>query len=194
MNGIVASLHLALRRIIEGVKEHQLSAIITFIDFCKVFDSIHRGKMLRILKAYGIPDMLVNAIADTYTDTKAKVLSPDGETDVFDITAGVLQGDTLAPFLFIIVLDYALRKAIDGREEELGLQTKQRRSRRCPATYITDLDFADDIAVISEEIQQAQALLQRVEEASASVGIAMNAKKTKILASNQKKNRWKSQP
>jgi len=71
----------------------------------------------------------------------------NGETDVFDITAGVLQGDTLAPFLFIIVLDYALRKAIDGREEELGLQTKQRRSRRCPATYITDLDFADDIAI-----------------------------------------------
>jgi len=63
------------------------------------------------------------------TDTKAKVLSPDGVTDVFDITAGVLQGDTLAPFLSIIVLDYALRKAIDGREEELGLQTKQRRSR-----------------------------------------------------------------
>jgi len=85
--------------------------------------------MLRILRAYGIPDMLVNAIADTYTDTKAKVLSPDGETDVFYITAGVLQGDTLAPFLFIIVLDYALRKATDGREEELGLQTKQRRSR-----------------------------------------------------------------
>jgi len=66
-----------------------------------------------------------------------------------------LQGDTLTLFLFIIILDYALRKAIDGREEELGLQTKQRRSRRCRATYIglTDLDFADDIALISEEIQ-----------------------------------------
>jgi len=178
---------LALRRIIEGVEEHQLSAIITFIDFPKAFDLIHRGKMLRILKAYGIPDMLVNAIADTYTDTKAKVLSPDGVTDVFHIAAGVLQGDTLAPFLFIIVLDYALRKAIDGRAEKLGLQTKQRRSRRCPATLVTDLDFADDIALISEEIQQAQALLLRVEEASASVGLAMTAKKTKILAFSQKK-------
>jgi len=50
----------------------------------------------------------------------------NGETDVFDIAAGVVQGDTLAPFLFIIVLDYALRKAIDGREEELGLQTNNK--------------------------------------------------------------------
>jgi len=111
------------------VKEHQLPAIITFIDFRKAFDSIHRRKMLRILRAYGIPEMLVNAIADTYTDTIAKVLLPDGETDVFDITAGVLQGYTLEPFLFIVVLDYALRKTIDGREEKLGLQTKQRKKQ-----------------------------------------------------------------
>ena len=84
---------LALRRIIEGVKENNLSCIITFIDFKKAFDSIHRGKMLCILKAYGIPESLVNAVEDIYSDTKAKVLSPDGETKYFSITAGVLQGD-----------------------------------------------------------------------------------------------------
>ena len=67
--------------------------------------------MLRNLRAYGIPDVLVDAIADIYTDTKAKVSSPDGETELLDMTAGGLQGDTLAPYLFITVLDYALHKA-----------------------------------------------------------------------------------
>ena len=76
----------------------------TFIDFSKAFDSIHRGKMIRILKAYGIPPTLLRAIEAMYTNTKAKVVSPDGETELFDITAGVLQGDTLAPFLFVIVV------------------------------------------------------------------------------------------
>lgn len=38
------------------------------------------------------------------------------------------RGDTLAPFLFIIVLDYALRQGISGWENELGF-----RSRRLPA-------------------------------------------------------------
>ena len=38
------------------------------------------------------------------------LVAPDGETKLFDISAGVLQGDTLAPFLFIIVLDYAMAK------------------------------------------------------------------------------------
>ena len=64
------------------------------------------------------------------TNTKAKVLSPDGETAMFDIISGVFQGDTLVSFLFIIVLDYAMRQATDGREEELGFTLKNKRSRR----------------------------------------------------------------
>ena len=39
---------------------------------------------------------------------KSIVCSPDGDTDYFDIVAGVLQGDTLATYLFIICLDYVL--------------------------------------------------------------------------------------
>ncbi|XP_072047147.1 uncharacterized protein [Amphiura filiformis] len=120
---------LALRRILEGVKAKNLPAIITFIDFRKAFDTIHRGKMLQILRAYGIPKQLVDAIGRTYKKTRAKVI-PDGETELFDIVAGVLQGDTLAPYLFVIVLDYALRMAIDGKEEALGFQLERRKSRR----------------------------------------------------------------
>ena len=42
-----------------------------------------------------------------------KVRFPDGDTDYFDIVAGVLQGDTLASYLFIICQDYMLRMSID---------------------------------------------------------------------------------
>ena len=175
---------LALRRIIEGVKENNLSCIITFIDFKKALDSIHRGKMLCIVKAYGIPESLVNTIEDIYSDTKTKILSPDGETEYFSITAGVLQGDTLAPYLFFIVMDYALRKALKGKEEELGFQLKRRQSRRVSPEVITDLDFADDIAFLSEQTTQAQEMLTRVEQASSEVGLRANGKKTKVLAYN----------
>ena len=175
---------LALRRIIEGVKANNLPAILTFIDFKKAFDTIHRGKMLKILRAYGIPDQIVRAVSIMYEDTKAKVISPDGETDTFDIVAGVLQGDILAPNLFVVVLDYALRKAISGREEELGFQLVRRQSRRIGPVVLTDLDFADDIALLSEEIHQAQELLHQVETAVAKVGLKMNANKTKFMAFN----------
>ena len=175
---------LALRRIIEGVKGNNLKAILTFIDFKKAFDSIHRGKMIRILKAYGIPPNLLQAIETMYTKTMAKVVSPDGETEMFEITAGVLQGDTLAPFLFIIVLDYALRKALNGKETELGFTISPRTSSRHPKQVITDLDFADDISLLSDEIEQAQELLLRVEKECNKVGLGINAKKTKGLPFN----------
>ena len=65
--------------------------------------------MGQILLAYGLPKETVAAIMMLYRNTKVKVHSLDGETDYFDIVAGVLLGDTLAPYLFIIRLDYVLR-------------------------------------------------------------------------------------
>ena len=55
--------------------------------------------MFKILYLYGIPTQIIDAIKILYTETSATVLSPDGETSPFDICAGILQGDTLAPFL-----------------------------------------------------------------------------------------------
>ena len=104
---------LTIRRVLEGVRAKNLQATILFVDFTKAFDSIHRGKMAQILLAYGLPKETVAAIMILYRNTKVKVRSPDGDTDNFDIVAGVLQGDTLAPYLFIVCIDYVLRTSID---------------------------------------------------------------------------------
>ena len=61
--------------------------------------------MEQILLAYGLPKETVAAIMILYRNNKVKVRSPGRDTDYFDIVAGVLQGDTLAPYLFIICLD-----------------------------------------------------------------------------------------
>ena len=48
------------------------------------------------------------------------------ETEYFDIVAGVLQGYTLALYLFIISLDYVLRTSIDKINENSFALTKKR--------------------------------------------------------------------
>ena len=68
--------------------------------------------MEKILLAYGLPEETVAAIMMLYRNTKVKVRSLDGDTDYFDIVAGVMQGDTLAPYLFIISLNYVLKTSI----------------------------------------------------------------------------------
>ena len=149
---------LTIRRILEGVRAKNLQATLIFVDFTKAFDFIHRRKMEQILLAYGIPKETVAAIRILYKNTKVKVRSPDGDTKYFDIVAGVLQGDTLAPYLFIICLDYVLRTSIDKIREN-GFELTKKRSRRHPAKTITDADYADDIAILANTPDQAETLL-----------------------------------
>ena len=94
---------------------------------------LHRGKMEQILLAYGLPKETVAAITILYRNTKVKVHSPDGDTEYIDIVAGVLRGDTLAPYLFIICLDYVLRTSIDKiRENDFKLTKKKSRRYYLP--------------------------------------------------------------
>ena len=76
------------------------------------------------------------------------VPKPDGDTEYFDIVAGELQGETLAPYLFIICLDFVLRTSIDKIKEN-GFELTKKRSRRYPAKTITDADYTDDIAILA---------------------------------------------
>ena len=167
------------------MKNHQKEAAIIFIDFKKAFDSVDRNTLFQILHAYGIPEKIVKAIQIMYINTSAVVLTPEGETTNFNINTGILQGDPLAPYLFIIVLDYALRTAIDDRE---GLTLTSRRSSRHPASHLSDLDYADDIALFADTIHEAELLLHKVESASKSTGLFLNPSKTKYIHINPSTN------
>ena len=117
-----------------------------------------------------------------YRNTKVKVRSPDGDTD-YDIVAGVLQEYTLAPYLFIICLDYVLRTSIDKIEEH-GFELTKKRSRRYPAKTITDADYAVDIAILANAHTQAETLLHSLEQ-TAGIGLHVNTHKTEYMCFNQ---------
>ena len=100
------------------------------------------------------------------------------------LVAGVLQGYTLAPYLFIICLDYVLRKSIDKiRENDFELTKK--RSRRYLAKTITDPDYADDIPLLANTPSQAKTLLHSLARAAAGIGLQVIAHKTEYMCFNQ---------
>ena len=99
-----------------------------------------------------LPKETVAAIMMLYRNTKVKLRSTDRDTDYYNIVACVQQGDTLAPYLLIICLDYVVRTSIYVinkwfKEAEVTLQkqlptpttsmtsVKCTRPSRNPATY-----------------------------------------------------------
>ena len=70
-----------------------------------------------------------------YKNTKVKVRSPDTDTGYFDIVADVLQGDTFAPYLLIICLDYVLRTSIDlMKKKKKRFQAGKGKKQKIPRT------------------------------------------------------------
>ena len=165
---------LTIHRILEGVRAKNIEGTILFVDFTKAFDSIHRGKIEQILLANGLPQKTVAAIMMLHRNTKVKVGSPNGDTDYFEIVAGVLQGDTWDPYLFIICLDYVLRTSIDKIKEN-GFNLIKERSRRYPAQTIKDADYTDDIVLLANANAQAETLQHNLEGVAAGIGLHVNA-------------------
>ena len=97
-----------------------------------------------------------------YKNTKVKVRSPNGDTDYFGIVSGMLLGDTLAPYLFIICLDYVFRMTINIMKDN-GFKLAKVKSRGYQAQTIMDMDYADDIVLLANTPAQAETLLHSLE-------------------------------
>ena len=141
--------------------------------------------MEQILLAHGLPKEIVAAIMMLYKNTRVKVGSLDVDTDYFDMVAGLLQGDTLAPYQFINCLDYVLRTSIDLMKEN-GFKLAKERIRRYPAQTVTDTDYTDDIMRLANIPAQTETFLHSLELATDCIGIYVNIDKMEYMCFNQR--------
>ena len=166
-----------LRIIIEQSKEWNSDLFINFIDYAKAFDSIDRPCLWKILRHYGIPNKIVNIIKSMYTGGAGSVMFKGKLSPPFEIKTGVKQGCLLSPFLFLLVIDWIM-KSCDPKD---GIQWTLREQ-------LNDLDYADDIGLLSSNRTQMQRKTNKISEISGKVGLRINTQKTKILRINAATN------
>ena len=85
------------------------------------------------------------------------------------------EGCLLSPLLFLLAVDWIMRHATISRRN--GIQWTL-------LEQLDDLDFADDIALLSHNQQQMQEKLTQVEKRAAETGLIISTKKTKVLKAN----------
>jgi hypothetical protein len=161
-----------VRQLVELRSEYGRPLFATFVDFKAAFDSIDRKRMYQILRTrVGLPDRIVSLIEEMYQGSVDVVRVGSDFTDPFPVETGVKQGALLSPILFNIVLDAILHVAMEGCE---GIRVDR-------GNPVTDLDYADDLALLAESLTDMQRMIDRLDAVASSLGLVISAEKTQTM-------------
>ena len=160
-----------LKQIIEKQREHNKDLYICFIDYVKAFDRVIHQELWSTLIRLGFPPHLVHLLRMLYENQQASVKTSAGLTEWFDIGQGVRQGCILSPSLFNIYTEAMMREALEGFEGTVKMGGRP----------ITNLRYADDVALLAGSREELQQLVDQVNTASKRVGLELNVKKTKTM-------------
>ena len=132
------------------------------------------NKLWEILQEMGIPDHLTCLLRNLFAGQEATVRTGHGTTGWFQIGKGVHQGCILSPCLFSLYAEYIMRNT--GLEEaQAGIKISRRN--------INNLRYADNTTLMAEN-EELKNLLMKLKEESEKVGLKLNIRKTKIMASS----------
>ena len=139
-------------------------------ELCRFCQSLR--KCAPALPAYGIPSHLAEIIKSFYDNFTCCV----GDGDIlFEVHTGVRQGCVMSTFLFNLVVDWIMHRTTEDQVRGI---------RWTPFSYLEDLDYADDIALLSHTHTHIQEKTQRLNTFAKQVGLNISSKKTEIMALN----------
>ena len=161
-----------LRQLIEKCDSNRSIMFLNFVDFENTFDSVHRPTLWKILEVYSEPTKFINIFKNIYDGVQCCVKTTNGVSDWFDIKTGVRQGCVLSTLLFLIVIDFVMRKAT-CKSKGIKVDASGR--------TLSDLDFADDVVLLGEDRENLQQTTPGVAETGKYVGLKVNKNKTNPL-------------
>ena len=121
-------------------KTFHCSLYVSFVDYHKAFDSIHRDSLWQLLRHIDIPLKLIMLTKKSYEDLTCQVVHRGKLTEKFVEKTGFCRGCLLSPFLFLLAIDWI--KKMTTEETRNGILWTL-------WDQLEFFDFADDLALLS---------------------------------------------
>ncbi|GKA62361.1 RNA-directed DNA polymerase, eukaryota [Tanacetum coccineum] len=131
-----------LASLVAGKKKQ---ALMFKVDFAKAYDSVRWDYLLDVLQAFGFGSNWCKWIRGILSSSMASILINGSPTSEFPLLCGLKQGDPLAPFLFILIMESFHNSVSKAVAEGFfrGLQIQD-------SVSISHLFYADDAFFIGE--------------------------------------------
>lgn len=129
-----------------------------------------RETLWKIIWHYDVPKKLVFVlICNTYQGMKCRITHTGHMSNSFEVKTGSRQGYLKSPFRFLLVIDWILRTIASGGMNEI---------KWILLPQLDDLDFDDDLVLLSYNHNQMQKKTTRLATTSTSIGLKINLNKT----------------
>ncbi|BHF85104.1 hypothetical protein SprV_1002826200 [Sparganum proliferum] len=161
-----------LRRILILSHGYQQPTAVCFIYFAAAFDSAHHESLWQLMALNGVPRKLIVVIKPCNRPTTARVLVHSNFSQPFCIRSDVRQGCILSPILFNYAIGWIIGRVL---HEVDGVEF-------APVYRLTDLDYADAIALLTSSFCDLQSMVSGVKEVAKLVDLSINAGKRKVFS------------
>ncbi|XP_015120510.1 uncharacterized protein LOC107043490 [Diachasma alloeum] len=162
---LFTAIHLQLR-----LDKREVYAVL--VDFKKAFDSIPHENLWRKLRDIGVSSKVINILISLYSQANVQIRSQGQLSNMFEVTEGVLQGETLSPLLFLLY--------ISDFESFF-------RSRGCSGINLNGRSdilmqlFADDAVFLADTHVRLGKILETFHAYCSDQDLAVNTSKNQIL-------------
>ncbi|XP_029656130.1 uncharacterized protein LOC115230029 [Octopus sinensis] len=188
--GLISDNQLGTRRQCQGAKEQALinqclnkeygnGLYSAWIDVKKAFDSVDHDFLFHVLECSGIPVWIVNFVKRTVRMWTVKLHVDGRRIGSVKLSRGILQGDSLSPQLFVMVMD-PLSRILNAMFPKVQINQQDPNM----LTYSTNhLFFIDDLKIFALKEDVVIKMMEAVDGFFKTVGLEMNSEKS---ASNVK--------
>lgn len=157
-----------------------------FVDLGKVFDTLNRTQLWKVLRKLGCPARFLTIPAALHEHMNAVVVAEGNTSDPSTVSVGVKQGCLLAPVLFTLFtatvtkMFYANNNTENGVSISCRLQGNffslvlLRARRRIFTKTVIEFQHADDAALVSHTEHRLQNILDFVSECGSRMELKTN--------------------